>query len=94
MGINDHVATGIIFQAVAHGFTIPRDYSITGFDDIPTAKYLLPPLTTVNHNYEKLAEAALQTLMTLMESHLSVDKVTVPVNLILRGSTGNPRKPA
>lgn len=37
------------------GLRIPDDVSVMGFDDIPTAKYMAPPLTTIRHaTYDSL----------------------------------------
>ena len=46
---NDNMAM-CVYQAIADcGLRIPDDVSVVGFDDIPTAKYMPPPLTTIRH---------------------------------------------
>lgn len=44
---NDQMALGLIAGLHVHGIDVPRDVSITGFDDNPDAAFYSPPLTTV-----------------------------------------------
>src|SRR5690606_20740530 len=44
---NDVLAVGALLEAQAMGLHAPEDVSITGFDDLPIAANLFPPLTTV-----------------------------------------------
>lgn len=46
LAFNDLVAMGLLSGLHEHGLRVPEDISVTGFDDIPFAKYTTPPLTT------------------------------------------------
>lgn len=46
---NDNMAFGVYRGILDCGLHIPDDVSVMGFDDIPTAKYMAPPLTTIRH---------------------------------------------
>lgn len=45
---NDTIAVGCYKAAYELGVKIPDELSIVGFNDVATAKYMMPPLTTVN----------------------------------------------
>ena len=61
---NDTIAIGAMLAIREAGLSIPRDYAVVGYDDIPSAACACPPLTTLRtHAYEygKLfAEAAIE----------------------------------
>ena len=44
---NDATAIGCLTALRELGLRVPEDVSLVGFDDIPIARYLSPPLTTV-----------------------------------------------
>ncbi|BCW46818.1 LacI family DNA-binding transcriptional regulator [Arthrobacter sp. StoSoilB5] len=46
LAFNDLVAMGLLSGLHERGVRVPQDISVTGFDDIPFAKYTTPPLTT------------------------------------------------
>ena len=46
LAFNDLVAMGLLSGLHERGVRVPEDISVTGFDDIPFAKYTTPPLTT------------------------------------------------
>lgn len=70
------------------GRDVPEEVSLIGFDDIPWADVLDPPLTTIRQPVEALAELAVTALMRRLkgESGHAVHRV-VPIELIERGST-------
>lgn len=56
-----------VYQALyAHGLTIPRDMSVIGFDDMPYARLLAPPLTTVRQPLREMGRVATTMLLRLM----------------------------
>ncbi len=63
---NDRMALGALQAAHDLGRRVPEDVSIVGFDDIPVARYLHPPLTTVRQPLYELGEAAATMLMDLL----------------------------
>lgn len=84
---NDSMAAGCYKAAYELGLKIPEDISIIGFNDIPTAKYMIPPLTTVRIYMEFMGGYAVRMLeeRILGERELCV-KVTVPTRLYVRDS--------
>src|SRR5690606_41790247 len=44
---NDEMAAGALHVARQRGLEVPRDLSLIGFDDSPTAAHIWPPMTTV-----------------------------------------------
>ncbi len=60
---SDMMAIGSMKAIKEMGKRIPEDISIVGFDDVPLAQYLTPPLTTINHSfYDKGYESASQLI--------------------------------
>ena len=88
---NDLTALGV-YQAVNEaGLSIPDDISITGFDDIPMAGNMNPPLTTVRQSMTVMAATATTLLMDVMEGNLEGEGVHLhPLEVILRDSIGRP----
>lgn len=60
---NDEMACGVIHVAHELGLRVPEDISITGFDDLPFARRLWPPLTTVRQPVKEMAEQASRLLL-------------------------------
>jgi len=60
--VNDLIAIGAVTAIQEAGFQIPTDIAVVGFDDIPTAKSLHPPLTTVTQYQERLGRRAAEML--------------------------------
>ena len=67
------------------GLRVPGDLSIVGFDDIPFASYVDPPLTTVHQPKEEMGRIAMHMLLDLLD-HKKVADVVVPGKLIVRES--------
>jgi DNA-binding LacI/PurR family transcriptional regulator len=66
--------------------------SVVGFDDIPTAELLEPPLTVVQQpTYRVGARAADLLIRRLREPSAAVKEVVLTARLIVRGSTGPAR---
>ncbi|MEU9892199.1 LacI family DNA-binding transcriptional regulator [Streptomyces phaeochromogenes] len=64
MASTDMVASGALTALHAAGLSVPEDVSLVGYDDIPFARDLNPPLTTVHVPYEDLGRLAVRTALT------------------------------
>lgn len=64
---NDQMALGAIHALREHGFRIPEDVSVTGFDDVPEAAFFQPPLTTVRQDFTALGQQSVAYLVSLLE---------------------------
>jgi LacI family transcriptional regulator len=60
---NDMMAIGCLFALTEGGLKVPGDIAVAGFDDIPIARYVSPPLTTVRVRINELGELALERLV-------------------------------
>lgn len=85
---SDVVATGAILAAKRAGLRIPEDLAIVGFDDIPMAEYLDPPLTTVRLPAFGLGWAAGERLIHLIRGDgLDQSGLFLESQLVIRDST-------
>lgn len=64
---NDTMAIGCLFALGEQGINVPDDIAMTGFDDIPIARYVTPPLTTVRVRIADLGRQALEALAAQIE---------------------------
>lgn len=89
--LNDSMAIGAMSALRAAGLRIPEAIAVAGFDDIPTAQYLEPPLTTVRVDISALGARAAERLFTLLQSpeHLAPLRTVVPTSLVIRRSCGS-----
>lgn len=90
---NDSMAAGAYKAAYELGLSIPDDISIIGFNDIPTAKYMIPPLTTIRLYMEFMGEYAVQLLEErIIQGREVCVNVVVPTKLYVRDSVKNIKK--
>jgi DNA-binding LacI/PurR family transcriptional regulator len=88
---NDHLAIGILRALHERGKRVPADISVVGFDDLPEAAYLIPPLTTIRPDFDAVAAAGISLLLAQIEGgqRLAERRVVAPA-LIERASVGPP----
>ncbi len=85
---NDLLALGAYHSLRLHGLRCPEDVSVVGFNDMPFAGDFQPPMTTVRApHFEMGVESARLLLSEIAASASGAVKVTLPVSLIVRGST-------
>lgn len=84
---NDLMAIAGISAAMDRGVHVPRDLSIVGFDDIPLAPYVIPPLTTVRQDVFRWGHECARTLVAIVEGREPGAADLPPVEFIVRGST-------
>jgi DNA-binding LacI/PurR family transcriptional regulator len=92
---NDDMAIGLIRALLEAGLRVPEDVSVVGFDDIPLAGYVTPPLTTVRQPFDAVAQEGLKLLVHAIEQPDApvVAATEPPVELLVRRSTAPPGPP-
>jgi len=87
---NDYMAVGVIGALADAGLRVPEDMAVVGFDDIPLARYLTPPLTTVHVDMLQLGERAVDLLLERHgpDAPAGPRQELLPTTLVIRGSCG------
>jgi LacI family transcriptional regulator len=89
---SDQQAFGVYEAARQRGLRIPQDLSVVGFDDLPVARWVSPPLTTVRQPLAEMGSAAAEMLGDLVEEiPLRTSRMELSTELITRESTAEPR---
>lgn len=88
---NDMMAIGCLSAIHEAGLKVPHDIALTGFDDIPLARYMSPPLSTIRMHISTFGARALDRLAEVIEHPDSTDnrKQVMPTELIIRASCGS-----
>jgi LacI family transcriptional regulator len=88
---SDLIALGAIRRLRAEGLRVPEDVSVVGYDDVPIAAYVDPPLTTVHQPMREVGELAATLILDRIAGverdggpHL------LPARLVVRQSTAPP----
>jgi len=90
---NDLQALGVYQVARELRLHIPGDLSVVGFDDLPVARWVGPPLTTVRQPLVTMAEAAAEMVVMLARGESPAQsRVELSTELIVRESTAPPRE--
>lgn len=87
---NDLMATAGMSVAAGRGLSVPRDLSVTGFDDIEMSEHLQPPLTSVATDVVAWGRAAATRLLALIDGSEPPVVELPPARLVLRESTAPP----
>ncbi|MCV9966100.1 LacI family DNA-binding transcriptional regulator [Pararhizobium sp. BT-229] len=88
LAMSDRVALRAMEWLAEHGFNVPGDVSVVGFDGVPEAATVRPGLTTVA---QPLREIARRAVDAILEDTASERQEMLDVTLIVRGSTAPPR---
>ena len=84
---NDSIAIGALRALHEKNIQVPDEVSIIGFNDIPTASYTFPPLSTVKLYNEMMGEKAVTMFVDQMSGRKIPLKLILPVEIIERGTT-------
>jgi LacI family transcriptional regulator len=88
---SDLMAIGAIRAVAEAGGSVPNDVSVIGFDDIQLAGHVHPSLTTLRQDKAGLGAEAGRALLALIDGKADTPAVmTLPVELVVRGSTTSP----
>ncbi|MGY4517439.1 DNA-binding LacI/PurR family transcriptional regulator [Lysobacter sp. HA18] len=83
---SDLIALGAMRALREAGLRIPDDVSVVGFDDIPTARFATPPLTTVVQDTQRAGQLLVATLMQLVRDE-QAESAMLPASLMVRKSS-------
>jgi LacI family transcriptional regulator len=88
---NDVAAIGAIRAIRDHGLRIPEDISVVGFDDIESAAFYNPSITTVRQPLHEMGTVAARVLLERVRGQNSVQQMfSVLPELVIRESTCPP----
>lgn len=85
----DIYAIGAIRCIKDHGLQVPKDFSVTGIDDILLTRYTDPTITTVKIDKGEIGKTAVQLLLQAISGESVSGITTQSDQLILRNSTSN-----
>lgn len=85
---DDLAAVGAMSALREAGLRIPEDIKIVGFDDVPLARHLTPPLTTVHAPTEEVGRKATDLLVRLVRREAVEREILLPTELTIRQSCG------
>jgi DNA-binding LacI/PurR family transcriptional regulator len=87
---NDQMALGLLRALSEVGRRVPKQVSVVGFDDIPEAPFMIPPLTTVKQDFAEVGRRSMQLFVELAsgERPRGQIKIQLTPELIVRESTG------
>ncbi|HZD03090.1 MAG TPA: LacI family DNA-binding transcriptional regulator [Actinomycetes bacterium] len=88
----DRLAIGVLRAASELSVRIPRDLGVIGMDDSVLARHSHPPLTSVRVGPHSLGQAAIESLLTIVEHSEVPDNRVLPAELVPRASTRRNRR--
>lgn len=88
---NDLQAFGVYEAARVLGLVVPDDISVVGYDDVPSAAWMGPGLTTVRQPLIEMAEQATRLVLSLRDDPVrSLVRLDLATTLVVRASTAAP----
>ena len=85
---NDELAFGALKSLNEHGYKVPSDCLLAGFDNNEKSKFVNPPLTTINVDWIQCGKDIAQYALRILSGETEVERIKkVQANLIVREST-------
>lgn len=93
---NDMMAIGLLLALNENGVRVPDDVALAGFDDIPIARFVDPPLTTVRVRIADLGRCALEQLAVELDLAVPSEAIDEEPScyIVVRASCGNANQSA
>jgi DNA-binding LacI/PurR family transcriptional regulator len=87
--VNDFMAVGVLRELAAQDIQVPRDMSVTGFDNIRLSEFSTPPLTTVHIPRDHIGRTIFEYLVPDPKKPRPQGReILIDTELVVRGSTG------
>lgn len=91
VALSDLMAIGAMNAIQDRGLEVGRDVAVIGFDDVPMAQYLRPPLTTLRQPVWEIGQQAIAMLLQLLNGKPPAERhVLIAPELVRRASSGEP----
>ncbi len=87
--VSDYYAVDVMQFLMGEKVVIPEQISVGGFDDSMLSRQIQPTLTTIRQDHAKRAQLAIELLGKLQRQEPTELVYTLPVELIIRNSTGH-----
>ena len=85
---NDNLAAGVILECQDSGLQVPRDLSVSGYNDLEIAAAFRPPITTVRTPVDRHAASVAEALLAMLQHGAPAPQLRLQTELVLRASTG------
>lgn len=85
---NDNMAIGAMQTLQAHGYRIPDDVIVTGFDDIEETRAVIPSLTTVRSPWHMLGSKSIDLMLSKLAGEPLPEQILLQTELVCRQSCG------
>ena len=86
---SDVTGVAIMRELREIGLSVPEDVSVVGYDDSVAARFAEPSLTSVNQPFFDMGARSAAQLAEMIDGNADGSQVTLPVNLVERGSVKN-----
>jgi len=88
-GCNDHSCFGFMKAANEHGYKIPEDFIIAGYDNLSFCESITPELTSISTDFGSLGNQVIQTIENMISKKKEIigQVSMIPVKIIIRKST-------
>ena len=86
--VSDYYALDFMHFVQREGIRVPEDISVIGFDDNAASRENIPALTTIHQDAALRAKTAMNLLEAMHYGKKVDSRITLPVELIIRDSTG------
>ena len=89
---NDSMAIGVLAALQEAGVRVPEEVAVAGFDDIPIARFIAPPLSSVSVDIAALGARAAERVLGMLARGIDAQGVqeTLATSLVIRRSCGGP----
>ncbi len=88
IAINDFAAAGAVRSAVDHGYRIPQDISIVGYDNTQLTNLMIPKMTSIDYDYATLGRKLIDTAIAAARGRKVPRHQKVTPSLVVRESSG------
>lgn len=92
---SDVTAYGALRALSERNLSVPKDISIVGYGDIPIARVLSPPLTTISYDSYQIGKTSARRLFKMLEDAegCAVTHLVIQPELVVRKSSAPPKRP-